>query len=1064
MADIPDFTPIPGGDAPLSETPQFTPLPATVVRAPHRGTKPLDNASADDPYGLLKNVGTGLAKTPTIIPGFAGAGRDLAHFLSSNVIANLPGEKRTSPQVREDLNTNAKFESDRRASIHGPTSGGARLVGRAMQIANTAPTPDDIYKKYEAPYIGEYEPTGMPGRMLQAGLEGMVGPGGKAKLVTMAGKEAPGLLTRAGSAIRSGATSAPAVNATMSATAAGVGEATGSPGAGILASFAVPKIRGKLGAARATTADVAADKLHAHTQDPDAALNRLRALSKNNYRGEAGSRVDLPEATGDPLLAKVSKGQGVANDEFGARVNDLRNEQSQNRGAVLGSMSNGTSETASEIARKMRDDIHAKAEADTKLQQGIVDTLHPPEGADKASLGKKAVDIAETNNERARAAVTKLYRGIDPENKIHVDLSPMNLKASQILNAGTNPQKFLPSPEAEKVLAMARDMPPTMTFNDLVDFDKTVGQARWRANKAGDPHGADMLRQLQNHMDEIRDGSLDRRATWEKGAVERGELTPDKTVAANIERQHRDAATGYGSITASAGEGQPGTAGRVSPDTGTQTGSGTSNTGSSSSVSGNTLDPNELAAAAERQRLAKQGHGDRKGMFEEGPVGGVLTADKPLMGNVPASAFAAGPAGGEKARAWLNAGVDNPGMLDAVKEMAVNELHDLSARDGAVMPKNLQAWKTKFGSALSAIDERDPGFSSRFDGHALEQQKMLDTVAQSTKAKEDFSKSAAAKLLNFEHPNEVDAHVAGLMGSKEQGPQKLRALMTQFAGHPDAQEGIRNSAVQWLTKKAQSRELLADGKASAPGNYLEALENAQPHMEAVFGAAGFDAAKNVAKEMARTKRMIDARLTRGGSDSANNLISYLNEAPMKGSGASALSTAEGIATWEMVSEAGHGIIGLDPGKLAKAAAIFAGKFGLHKWSAMIARAKGRGMQESADMIRDSLMDPEYGHTLLQHGADRAAAATAPRSLTEQITSKLPGVAQKANAAVGEIDRQPHAAGGAVKLDHAAHAARLVRSVPQERKRAAAGTEPMLKLSDNVVTKALAIANQGLNNG
>ena len=1038
---------------------------------PHRGDKFLDNRGEDDLRYLYQNPLTGVAKAVPAIPGFAGEGRNLGHFLSSNILSILPGEKRTAAQIREDLIANTKFEADRMASTHGPTSGGQRLIGKALRIANEAPSGEDIYQHGAgpipaiAPRLGEYKPETLPGRMGQAGFESILGPGGKAKAVTMAGKEAPRLLPRMFNAGRESLATAPVVNAGMGATAAGVGEVTDSPGAGIVASFGVPKVLGKVGAPRVTATDTAADAVHAATHDPDAARAKLRALAQNNYRGEAGSRLDLPEATGDAVLAKVSKGHGVASDEFGAKVNDLRNEQSQNRGAVIGSMSNGASETASEIARKMRDDLHAKADNDTKLQQGIVDTLHQPEGKAKADTGKQAYDIAAANNARARAAVTKLYSAIDPDNKIHVDLSPMNLKASQILNTGTDPRLHLPSPEAEKILTMARDMPPSMTFNDLVEFDKTVGQARWDLSQktdAGSQHGARMLRELQGHIDEIRDGSLDKRAAWEKGAVQRGELKPDQTIAANLERQRAEAAdagAGRRDITASAGEGQPGSAGRVPPNAGTPPGSASPYIVGSEGVSGHTLDPNELAGAAARQDLAKQGHGDRKTMFEEGPVGGVLNADNPLMGNVPASAFAAGPAGGEKTRAWLNAGVDDPKMLDTVKEMAVNELHDMSVKDGGVTPKNLQAWKTKFGSALEEIDRRDPGFSSRFDGHAMEQQKLFDTIAQSAAEKADFAKSAAAKLLNFEHPHEVDAHVAGLMGSKVQGPQQLRALMEQFAGHPEAQEGIRNAAVQWLTKKAQSRELLADGKASAPGNYLEALENAQPHMEAVFGKDGYEAAKNVAAEMARTKRMIDAKITRGGSDTANNLVSYLSKAQEINAG-HAMSTAEGIATWEMLTTAGHGIIGLDPAMLAKAGAIFAGKIGLHKWNAMRARAKGRGMQESADLIRDALLDPEYGHKLLDHGAARAAAS-APRTWPEQLAAHANSTGQKAAIASGELERQGHASGGAVKVDHAAHSARLVRAVPRVRKEISAGTAPMLKLSDNVVTKALAIANQGL---
>lgn len=1057
MADIPDFTPLPGASQAPEDVPDFTSLPGKAA-PPKYGGKLLDNASADDPGGFAKNTGTGLAKMAMHVPGFVGDARELGEFLGSNLLSLAPGEKRSARDIREDFTRNRALNADIMASTHGPTSLPRRIAGRAQQAFAGAPTGADIYAGRVAPVVGEYKPVTMPGRMYQAGLESALPmPGGKAALITKAAEEVPRLLPRIAGTAGKMATSSPVVGGAMGATAEGIGEATDSAGAGIGAAMIIPSIL-RHAVPRASTYDTAADKLYGSLHRPDEALDQLRAIGKKGYKGAAESPLDLPEAAGDQNLAHVSKQHGVADTEFGSRVNDLRGAQAANREGALGGLSTGDSSSVSATARQMRDDIHAKADTDTQLQQKIVDTLHPPEGADKAASGKKAFDIAEANNERARAAVTKLYKGIDPDNKIHVDLAPMNLKASQILIEGTNPQKFLPSPEAEKVLAMARDMPPSMTFNDLVDFDKTVGQARWRATRADDPHGAGMLRQLQDHIDTIRDGSLDRRAAWEKGAVERGELKPDQTVAANLERQRADAAAGRRDATASAVEGQPGAAGRASPAVGTVAEPAPAHPAGDQNVPGNTLDPDELADASARQDLAKQGHGDRKTMFEEGPVGGFLNADKPLMGNVPGSAFAAGPAGGEKARAWLNAGVDNPGMLDAVKEMAITELHGLSS-DGVVTPQALAKWKNRYGSALSEIDQRDPGFSRRFDAHAGEQQKLLDTAAQSDAAKKTFGKTEAAKLLGMEHPQEVDAHVAGLMGSKV-GPQRLRELMTQFEDHPEAQEGVRNAAAQWLVDKAQSRELLRgpDGSpvhASAPGNYLAALVNAQPHMEAVFGVDGYKAAQQVAEEMARTKQMIDARITRGGSDSVKNLVQYLNDASSSGH---ALSTAEGFATWETLREAMTGIMHADPSALARAGGMFATRVGLHKWSEMLARKRGHGIQESGDLIREALLDPAYGHEMLEHGA-RRAQARAPRDLLERLAG--PNTLQRGNVAASEVERQGHAAGGAVKLDHAAHAARLVRDVPRVRRDISAGTEPMLKLPDNVVTKALAIANQGL---
>ncbi len=1071
MADENTFTtPSTGTPAPSASSGSFT----TPTGAPPSRGRVLDNAGEDDPDGFIKNTGTGVLRMASHVPGIVGDTRELAMYLGSNAASIMPGEKRTAKEIRDQLSQKYALDADLMSSTHGSSLGATarRLTGRVLNGALHAPTGSELYSDYVEPTLGAYKPSTFAGRVYQAGLESaMPMPGGKAQVVSKLAENAPRLIPGAAKFLQRVGTSSPVVGGVMGATGEAVGETTGSPGAGIAASLLVPFGMHRLGKQAPTSYDTAADKLRGALHDPVAADRELQARKAQDYRGEAGAPMNLAEATGDKNLAKVVYQHEIANPDFASGINDLRGEQAQTRLGALGGMSSGDSATVSATAKQMAADVHAKADADTAMQQKLAETMAGPEAADKESTGKQALNIATANNKKAREAVSKLYGAIDPDNKIHIDAAPMNLKASQILNTGTDPRLHLPSPEAEKILGMARDMPPTMTFNDLVEFDKTVGQTRWdlsRKTDAGSQHGARMLGELQDHMNELRDGSLDRYAAWEKGAVANGKLKPDQTVTANLQRQFGDPAAGSGSIAASAGAGQPGTAGRVPPATGTAAGAGAPHTGGGESVSGNTLNQNELAAAAERQKLAKQAHRERKSVFEEGPVGKFINADNPMHGSVPGSAFAAGPNGAQLTRSWLEAGKSDPEMLNTIRQMAVNELHALT-RDGVVTPKALDQWKTKFGSALGEIDKHESGFSSSFDTHAAQQQQLADSATRGFEAKAAFNKTQAAKFLNMEHVGEVDRHIGGLMGEKD-GASKLRELMSQLEGNPAAQEGVRASAVKWLQAKASSADLIGVGEAqvnaSAPGAYLKALKNAQPHMEAIFGKDGYAAAERVAEEMKGTKAAIDARLVRGGSDSVRNLVTYLNEAGTHGT--PALSAVEGFATLEALREIGSGMLSGDPlHGLLRGAGFMASKKVLHSLAQRKMAREGKGMREAGDLIRAALLNPAEGHAMLEHGAARAAAAnTATPWRTGAGQARAVGAAETqrddADSAPQDWVRVGHAAGGAVKVDHAAHAARLVRAVPQERKRTAAGTEPMLKLSDNVITKALAIANQGLN--
>lgn len=441
------------------------------------------------------------------------------------------------------------------------------------------------------------------------------------------------------------------------------------------------------------------------------------------------------------------------------------------------------------------------------------------------------------------------------------------------------------------------------------------------------------------------------------------------------------------------------------------------------------------------------------GTFEEGEVGRFIPGnDRTYAGSVPGSAFASGPTGGERTKAWLKAGEGNPEMLNGIKDMAINELHGMT-EDGLVTPKDLKKWKTRYGSALSAIDEVEPGFSNRFDAHAAEQQKLLDVTKAGDTAKKTFSKTELAKFLGYEDPAEVDKHIAGLMGDKV-GAIKLRRLMADMNGNVEAQEGLRTAVVNHLMERARSDTLVPGPggepiNASAPGKYLKALNDGRPQLEAVFGPDGYDAAKRVAEEMTRTKAAIDARLT-GGSDSAKNLVQFLKESGEGGGHSAAMSTAEGFAIFETIKELSHGVLNQDPMALAKAGMLVAGRFGLHAWQEQLARKRGIAMKEEGDVIREALLDPGYGHSLLERGSSRAQAH-APMDLRDRV--------QKAQVMGTAADREAHASGGSVGVDHAAHAARMVREVSKLRDQLGKTTKPFLNMHDNKIAAALQIARE-----
>lgn len=980
--------------------------------------KPLENAPGDDDVtGTLKNLGTSAIKGLSHIPGLYGDLRDLPKYAVRRAKSVLQG------RPLEEVWAESEARDKKIRELDHP-------VNRQLPIPQ-APSGHDI----SAPILkrtGEYEPTTTLGKYGATGVEGalaMLRPGG--------------ILKNAESALVGGATATGAQ---------GVHDYTGSTDAAMLAGLAVPvglsKVTGSIAERLprgAKEQQALADKrLAENYDDPQAAARALRASPKDE--------LALPaEVTGGTKEALATDAFTNLDPKFRAKTqNEVLNPRNEQRQQLLASTAPADAEAAN-ISKGFQEHLdQLNAARDAQTPPGA-----PPLNASGQAL-REAAHGEEGRGTVFKESLDRLKKSIDPEGKMNVWVQDVVDHAKQKLGEGeTRPMKDQ-SPIAtrmyEKVLKLGDGT--VSKFSDLVDLDQAL-TATMKDTRGSDTVAHNAANELKGQVKGAINNAIENQHKWEANQVKAGALAPEETLATRLERQRDDwlaarkmaegtsSETGTGPTVAKAAGDVP-----AVPDAqpgGVRPG----DAGGAGSISGTQpLEPNLTPDTANRLKLFNQGYGVYKDTFGKGPVGKAGETDfggqpKQMAAEVANNAFTSGSKGYETAQMWLHAGGEEG--LAAMKDIATNRLLSEVKPGEALDQKTLDGWRTKHRDALRAIDEVEPGFSQKFNDAATAQQ-----------AVQDFTKTAAAKFLGAEHPDDI-VNMIGRRMNADNSAEQMTSLMDQARNVPNPEPvvaGIQRAAAEHLSRKfsLQAERPGEGGNVPVLGDGLKKfIDQRRNTLETIFDKDAMSSMDKLAESFSKSILMKTLQNTQGSATAARQ------SALLRGQIMAAVQHDVQSGTLNMGSIVGLGLFTefvRDPS--LRTVAMLMGKGGIDKVLEHVSSRRTAADVNVNRLLGEGFANKEIAAAMLERAVDAQGRPNpeAFRKITQILATAQAGRQES------ERSREGRASGGGV-FDHMAAAKHLIGMVDKARKRDALQTKPLLQAHDTTVAHALAIANRSI---
>lgn len=447
--------------------------------------------------------------------------------------------------------------------------------------------------------------------------------------------------------------------------------------------------------------------------------------------------------------------------------------------------------------------------------------------------------------------------------------------------------------------------------------------------------------------------------------------------------------------------------------------------------------PNMTKMAADDLRKAQAAHAEYAKTFKTGPVKKIVANEgykdqfKMSDSNIAATALPTGDKGYDAVKSILKA---DPKSVQSLKDAAIMRLQN---KDGKVTPEGLKKWKNDYGHSLRAIDEAAPGFSASFDN-------IADASAQ-------INTNAAQKLLNAESADQVRSEVGSMLTAKD-GAKQLSEIVSHVGKDQSALDGLRLAGVKSMQQELSNagtsggEQILSGAKM---GKFVSKNSDA---LKTLYGPEGFDRIQRIADDLKRTQNALSNQKIGTGSDTASMLTKLLSENAEKAGDLSLMSLFAGTS----VNAIGN-VMGSTDGSLATLTSASLPLFGA--MGAQVIRSMRRaGIKNVNDLVEKAILDPKLAESLLDKGMskwgklDNEKVQNLIRVLNATNAS---GVTAKAyGGAVG------YKSGGRVNK-HIAIANRLVMMAERAKKGLGKSTEPLLNTPDDMIAKALEVANRGI---
>jgi hypothetical protein len=672
-------------------------------------------------------------------------------------------------------------------------------------------------------------------------------------------------------------------------------------------------------------ADLAAQDLRTATEDPAAALAKLRAAQAQRQPGMAtgedipGSQPTPAQITGDlkQVAAERAYQSGVGQAAHAQRMAEQSAAQTT---AARGVQTTGEPQTVADMITKRLQDIDAQHELNVGVRQqahgAVLQSMKERALAEAGqvaregkpeTLGEAARKPLAESMARAKKQEKDLWDAIDAK-KIGVRTNQVGAQSRNIAKQMGKMQKPMEGDE-KRIFDNAASIPKWTKLSDLTDLtsDLKTAMRKERFTNGNTPALARMTQLLKTSENVIKNAATRQSA---------------KEAAEDLQGLRR-------------------------------------------------MTPEDRANIM-KARAATRARGD----IERGPAGAIVRQGategsfRTLASQVPGKVFAAGPTGAQKLKAYA-AAVGKP-YMNPVHDIVADSLAREATTDGMVDAAKLKGWQKKYDSALSALPEdirknfvRGPGEASEAlaEGAAARREALIahskldvakEMGKQAPEAAAMRSNPAFKAFEGIDNPQDVQRVVGGIVSRPDAGT-RLGELRQYLAGTPAA-DGLKRAVLDHVLEKTLSTaEAGTTGeKMLQPGNFQKFIaKNREALKAAGLSDEQLSVLDKISGDLQRQQRF-NATKVRTGSDTAQNISKRLEEIA-KGAHHAAGWWGPALAAkeiYERLPESLHGVAGIG---MAGAGYV------AHK---ILSAARHKGLAKAQDLYHEAVMNPDAAADLL----------------------------------------------------------------------------------------------------
>lgn len=699
----------------------------------------------------------------------------------------------------------------------------------------------------------------------------------------------------------------------------------------------------------------------------------------DNTQGEIvpGSQPTLFQQTGNMGLGGFERSVAAQNPEI---FNAARAQQNSARLDALGSIqADGAPEAVSSTVQAQLDDLNQQTQNAIDMASGNVSSAVDALGSEApaAANGDMARSAVQAQLDASRKQSTALKNAIDPTGNAQVTSTPFKQAMSQVYGNLTAAASAGIEPSETTLMNLADAYGPTMPIRELVDLNGLVAKGMREAQLSGSPAYGRLV-QLKGSLEDVMDNTIQGQVQAERQAVASGDMAPEDTIFANMQRQAQewqagrgqnavgaDSDASFGTIRGERPASAPSVSGTASEiGSGPPSDAGTSGiseeTGSGPIADQGTIDRFRAWRANAKQNQEVFGNPTIKTMVRR--PGSTYPYNMPSE-RVAENLWKPGPAGGATIKAVARASNASPEAVEAIRNTAAASLRS----KGALTPETLAKWQMQHADALNELENIAPGSKARFGDVQRATEHLGEVARQRKEALDAVQNSALGKVLKVNDPSDVTKTIGSIFGRNDSA-KTMKELADATRSNPEAFQGLRKAIVDHMMSKVVSnaeagtsgRDLI---KADA---FMKFLGNNTPALRQVFNDEEINSMRAVAQDLKRANRSITAVKLPGGSNTTQDLAAV---------GKHSLGPTLLNKLMTLASEGGASAVGSLFGPLG----AVGGYVGAHVLGSM----RTAGITKINDLVRDAMLDPQLAKTLLMKAPKRLNGGS-ERSLVERL--------------------------------------------------------------------------------